>query len=248
MDDLAAGRSIRIIRIRRGWRQADLAAAAGVSRAVVSRIERGDIDRMPLRMLRAVFEEAGLRVLLDVRGTGADLGRQLGARHSAMHEAMARFFATLPEWVAAPEVTFAIAGARGAIDILAWHAATRTLLVIELKTELVDLQETVGTLDRKVRLAARVAAERGWVPTSVSAWLVVAEGSTNRRRVAEHAAMLRAALPVDGRTVTRWLRAPAGRVMALSFLSDVRVGSTASGFAAVNRMPARPSVRGERSG
>ncbi len=50
------------------------------------------------------------------------------------------------------------------IDILAWHAASRSLLVIELKTELVDVQETVGTLDRKRRLAAQVAAERGWKP------------------------------------------------------------------------------------
>ena len=43
-----------------------------------------------------------------------------------------------------------------------WHEPTRSLLVIELKTELVDLQETVGTLDRKVRLATQIAHEQGW--------------------------------------------------------------------------------------
>lgn len=35
-----------------------------------------------------------------------------------------------------PEVSFSIYGQRGVIDILAWHAATRSLLVIELKTEM----------------------------------------------------------------------------------------------------------------
>ena len=89
-----------------------------------------------------------------------------------MHEELARLFDALPDWVTAPEVTFAIYGERGAIDILAWHAPTRSLLVIELKTEIVDVQETVGTLDRKRRLAAKVAAERGWAPASISAWLL----------------------------------------------------------------------------
>jgi hypothetical protein len=40
------------------------------------------------------------------------------------------------------------------IDILGWHAAARMILVIELKTEFVDINETMGTLDRKDRLAA----------------------------------------------------------------------------------------------
>ena len=51
-------------------------------------------------------------------------------------------------------------GERGVIDILAWHAATRTLLVIELKTEIVDINELMGTVDRKRRLAATVAREQ----------------------------------------------------------------------------------------
>jgi transcriptional regulator with XRE-family HTH domain len=236
MDDLAIGRSIRLTRIRRGWRQEDLALAAGVSRATVSRAELGAFDGMPLGMLRRVCRAAGLRLTLEARGSGADLDRLLGAKHSAMHEGIAALFERLPDWVNVPEATFAIWGERGAIDVLAWHARTRSLLVIELKTELVDLQETIGTLDRKVRLAAKVAEDRGWRPATVSAWLVIAEGAPNRRRVAAHSALLRAAYPQDGRTITRWLRAPAGRVLAMSFLADARQGSTPSGFAAVNRI------------
>jgi transcriptional regulator with XRE-family HTH domain len=239
MDDLAVGRSIRAARVRRGWRQDDLADDAGVSRSTVSRVESGRFEAIQVGTVRRVCTSLGIRLLLEARGQGAELDRMLGARHSAMHEAVARLFAGLPDWVALPEVTFAIYGERGAIDILAWHAPSRCLLVIELKTELVDMQDTVATLDRKVRLAPKIAAERGWAPVSVSSWLVIAEGATNRRRVAAHAAMLRSAFPADGRTISRWLRAPNGPVAALSFLSDDRPGNAPSGFAAVQRVPTR---------
>jgi transcriptional regulator with XRE-family HTH domain len=236
MDNLLVGRSIRAVRIRRGWRQEDLADAAGVSQQTVSRVERGRLDGITLATLARVTTALGARVRVEVRGDGAELDRLLGARHSAMHEEMALLFADLPDWVSAPEVTFSIFGERGAIDILAWHAPTRTLLVIELKTELVDVQETVGTLDRKVRLAAKVAAERGWVPETVGVWLVVAESATNRRRVAAHRAMLRSAYPADGRAMTGWLAAPRGRIAALSFLSSTRQVSTNRGLAQVHRV------------
>jgi hypothetical protein len=160
-----------------------------------------------------------------------------------MHEELARLFDSVPEWTAIPEVTFSIYGERGAVDILAWHAPTRTLLVIELKTEIVDVQETVGTLDRKVRLAADIAAERGWKPATVASWLVVADSATNRRRVQAHRSMLRAVFPVDGRSILGWLRAPRGTVAALSFLSSTRGASVTRGFAPIRRVRRRrPSV------
>jgi len=49
-----------------------------------------------------------------------------------------------PEWQVFPEVSFSIWGERGVIDLLAWHPGRRALLVIELKTELVDVGELHG--------------------------------------------------------------------------------------------------------
>jgi transcriptional regulator with XRE-family HTH domain len=236
VDDLSIGRSIRAVRIKRGWRQADLAAASGVSQQTVSRIETGELDGLPLATLRRATSKLGIRLTIEARWQGAELDRLLAGRHSAMHDHMARLFESLPGWTAVPEVTFSIYGERGAVDILAWHEASRTLLVIELKTEIVDVQETAGTLDRKVRLAARIAAERGWQPAVVASWLVVAEGSTNRRRVAAHRAMLRAALPTDGRSVPGWLRNPRGSIAALSFLSPTRATSADRGLGRVHRV------------
>ena len=65
--------------------------------------------------------------------------------------------------VVAPEgAPFSVYGERGVIDMLIWHPARRALLVVELKTEIVDVNELLGTLDRKRRLAKRIARERGW--------------------------------------------------------------------------------------
>lgn len=243
MDDASIGTAIRAVRIKRGWRQVDLALTTGVSQSTVSRVECGQLGEVPVATLRRVVEPLGIRLTLDVRWRGGELDRLVGGRHSAMHEELARIFAALPEWTAAPEVTFAIFGERGAIDILAWHAASRTLLIIELKTELVDVQETVGTLDRKVRLAATVAAERGWRPQTVASWLVVADSPTNRRRVQAHGTMLRAAYPADGRTMPGWLREPHGSIAALSFLSSTHAAGTNRSLAPVRRVrPRKPSV------
>jgi len=236
MDDLAVGRLLRLVRVRRGWRQADVAQAAGVSRQTVSRLELGQLDEVALGMLRRVFAAVDVRVTIAPRGVGADLPRLADAHHSAMHEDAARLFATLGEWVAVPEVTFSEFGERGSIDIVAWHAPTRSLLVIELKTELVDLQDTVSTLDRKVRLAAKIGRDRGWEPASVSSWLVVAEGRSNRRLVARHEAFLRSRFPRDGHALLGWLRRPSGRIDALSFLSSDRSTSTGQRLAPVRRV------------
>lgn len=219
MTDREIGRAIRAVRIKQHKRQIDVAQEAGVSQQTMSRVERGRLDEVTLPVLRRIVDAIGARIVLELRWQAADLDRLLGARHSAMHEAVARMFARLAGWEPVPEVSFAIYGERGVIDILAWHAPTRSLLVIELKTELADIQETLGTLDRKVRLARSIAKERGWDATTVSAWLVVAEGSTNRRRVAAHSTTFHAALPDDGPAVRTWLGHPTGRVRALSFLA-----------------------------
>jgi hypothetical protein len=120
----------------------------------------------------------------------------------------------LPAWTRA-RGPFAIYAERGVIDILAWHPGRRALLVIELKTDLADMNELLGTLDRKRRLAVQVAAGRGWDPVTISAWLIISESRTSRRRVAAHEAMLKSALPDDRRTIRRWVRDPIGQVQPL---------------------------------
>lgn len=220
MTDKDIGRAFRALRIKKGLRQSDVARSAGVSQQTVAKVEGGRFAHLSVDLIRRVASAIDARVEINLRWQGADLARLVGGRHAAMHEAVAGIFAGLPEWVSLPEVSFSIYGERGIIDILAWHPPTQSLLVIELKTELADLQETLGTFDRKVRLAKTVAAERGWTARTVSAWLVVAEGSANRARAAAHQSMLRGALPDNGPAIRAWLTRPAGQVRALSFLAS----------------------------
>lgn len=149
MDDQRVGSTIRALRVRRQLTQDEVGGAARVSRYVVGRVERGRLAGIPLGKLQAITAAVGARLDTIVRWQGGDLGRLLNARHSAMHEVIARLFESLDGWTIEPEVSFSIYGERGVIDILAWHPVRRSLLVIELKTELVDLNDLMGSVDRK---------------------------------------------------------------------------------------------------
>jgi transcriptional regulator with XRE-family HTH domain len=217
MDDVGLGRRFRALRHRLGWRQADVGRAAGLSQDLISLVERGRIERVSIRALRrhAQALDAGLRIQLDFRG--ADLDRLLDEGHAALVGAVAERLAALG-WEVRPEVSFAVYGERGSIDIVAWHTASRTLLVIEVKSELASVEETLRRHDVKVRLAARVVHERfGWQPRVVARLLVLPEGSTPRRHVARHHAVLRAAYPTRGTDVGTWLARPSGTLAGLVF-------------------------------
>jgi len=222
MDDHRIGWSLRSIRVRKRWRQQDLDDRAGVSRWVVMRIEQGRLASIPMGKLRVVAGALDARIDAVVRWQGGDLPRLLSARHARMHEVMASFLQGMGDWEIEPEVSFSVYGERGIIDVLAWHPTRRMLLVIELKTEIVDINEMLGAIDRKRRIAARIANARGWEPVAVSTWVVLAESRTNRRAVSAHRTVLRSKLPVDGRTIPGWLSDPSRRIDALGFLPSVQ--------------------------
>jgi transcriptional regulator with XRE-family HTH domain len=240
------GAAFRAVRIKRGWRQVDVAMRAGVHRSVVSRIERGHLEHISIGTLLAVARVLEIQVTWTARWRAGDLDRVLAGRHARLHEAVAGWFAsTMPEWVLAPEVSFSIFGERGVIDILAWHPGHRALLVIELKTDIVDVNELIGSMDRRRRLAWQIARDRGWEPVSVSTWVLVAGGRTNRARLAAHRTVLRNAFPIDGRVVAAWLRRPDRPIDALSLWARADT-SPSSELAARHRVSVRraPGRRG----
>jgi hypothetical protein len=213
-----------------------------VSRTIVSRIERGTFGNLPLDDLLAVARTVSIRVDWKLISMDGDLDRLMNARHSGLHESVAQDFLSYAEWTFAPEVSYSIYGERGIIDILAWHQRSRTLLVIELKTAIVDVNDLMGKMDQKQRLAVLVARERGWNPRRVAAWVIVADGATNRRAVARHRTTLRAAFPTDGRVMRGWLRNPDNSVRAISFWSNAHSVGTKGGLAAVRRVR-RPGAK-----
>lgn len=219
MDDGRVGRALRAIRHHFGWRQGDVGERARVSQQAVSVAERGIIDAMPLRRLRQIARALDADIVVTVRWRGGDLDRLLDEGHASLIGAVLRSLEDFG-WEVRPEVTFSVYGERGSIDILAWHAPSRTLLVIEVKTELTSVEETLRRHDAKVRLAADIGRERfGWEARQVARLLVLPDVSTARRRVERHDAVLGRAYPARGSTVRTWLRAPASPMAGLLFVS-----------------------------
>src|SRR3954451_3293120 len=154
MDDQRVGTALRAVRIRRGLRQVDVAKRARVSAGIISSIERGHLEDVSTKALRRVAAALDVRVEITLRLRHGELERLMNSGHAAMHEALARHFSGLPGWVHAPEVSFAIYGERGIIDILAFHPPSGSLLVIELKTEFVSLEDLLSTMDIRLRHAS----------------------------------------------------------------------------------------------
>lgn len=226
-------------------RQSDVAGASRVSTSTVSRIERSHLDSLSLGAIRSVARALDIRLDLTPRWRGGGLDRLVNARHSALHETLAQGFRTTPAWKLMPEVSFSIFGERGIIDVLAWHEASRALLVVELKTDVVDVQELIGSIDRKRRLGWRVAEERGLSPLTVSCWVAIVAAGTNRRRVDRHAAVLANAFPVRGVRLRGWLRRPDGEIAALSFVPILHAGTSKQSRSTGRRVRRpQPSVNG----
>lgn len=198
---------MRALRRRRGWRQLDVARTAGVSQAMIARIERGTSDRVSVRRLEQVAGSLGARVIVRLDFNGEAIDRLLDADHAGLVEAIIRRLGGVG-WECLTEVTFSIDGERGSVDVLARHPETGAVLIVEAKTVVPDLQAMLATLDRKVRLGPRIARQAGWKCSFVGRLLVFADARTTRRRVAQHTVTFDAALPDRGAVVRQKLRAP----------------------------------------
>ncbi len=238
MDDRKVGEAIRRIRHELGLRQVDLAAAAGRAQATISEIERGHVGSMTVDSVRSVAAALGATLGLEVRWRGADLARLLDREHARIVESVVGVVRTAG-WEVTVEWSFSHFGERGSIDVLGWSPIRRALLIVEVKSQLVDLQDLLATLDRKARLAPKLlAGERGWRPEIVGKIVVVRDSTVTRSIVSAHARTFASALPARSRECRAWLRDPARPLAGLWFLSDI------TGDDSGTRSPASGRVRG----
>jgi transcriptional regulator with XRE-family HTH domain len=241
VDGIAFGRGFKALRMRRRWRQEDLATEAQVSRGAIARIEQGHAASVTVETLEKIARPLGARVICRLSWNGEGLDRLLDQDHAAIVEQVVRILRA-DGWLVATEVSFNIFGERGSIDVLAFHSESRVILVVEVKSVVPDVQLTLVTLDRKERLALQIANERGWHATTVARLLVVRDDRTARRRIEQHAATFGNAFPDRARTVRHWLSSPDAhrRLRGLWFLSGE---SQAVSKQRVRRRP-RPHERG----
>jgi len=226
MDGVRFGLAVRALRRRRSWTQAELARRAGLSQGLVSRVERGGAARLTGEVLRTLVAPLGARVETRLAWQGEGLDRLLDERHAAIVELIAARLSRR-RWEAAVEVTFNVYGERGSMDILAFHRATGSLLVVEVKSVVPDLQAMLSSLDRKGRLAPALAQGRGWNASTTSMLLVLPDEATPRRRVAQHASTFMSRFPVRSGEMRTWLASPVGAVGGLLFVTPPRSGGPA---------------------
>ena len=209
-----------------------LSGRAGVSRRAVSLLETGHADALRHREVSAIVATLGGRVDLRLLWNGPELDRLLDEAHAALGSSVKRRLERWG-WLVRVEVSYSQFGERGRIDLLAFHPATRTLLVIELKTELVDIQALLGSLDMKARLARGIAERIGWSPRGVVPAVVFLEDRTTRNRLARVEPLF-ARYDLRGRRALSWLRRPVPPPPSgLLWFTDVGVA----------RRPARPARR-----
>jgi transcriptional regulator with XRE-family HTH domain len=241
LDGFRFGRGITALRRRRRWRQQDLADASRVSASVIARIEQGRAGKVTIETLDRVAAALDARVSCRLTWNGEELDRLLDAAQAAVVEQVVRRLAA-EGWVAATEVSFNEYGERGSIDVLGFHPATRCLLVVEVKSVIPDVQATLMTLDRKVRLAPRIARPRGWTVESVGWLLAVRDDRTSRRRIEEHAAIFGTTFPHRIAHVRRWLARPVpdAPLRGLWFLPTDRQPGMKAGHRSAAPSVARP--------
>jgi transcriptional regulator with XRE-family HTH domain len=236
MDSIRVGRACRALRIRRRWRQRDLAEVVGVSRQLIAKVEAGRIDEVQVGTVRAIVEGLSASFDIGIRWLGEGLDRLLDAAHAGLVEEIVNRLQRV-SWETIVEASYSIRGERGSVDVLGLHRPTGEVLVVEVKAVVPDSQATIHSTDRKVRLAAEVARERNWPCKGVSRLLVVGESTTARRRIDQLDATYRSVFPARGRSVAAWLRQPAGHISGIWFLPFATQRGT------TNRVTGRQRVR-----
>lgn len=182
-------------------------------------LELQRLSRLTLDELDACFEVLDARLDLVVRYQGAAVERLLDEGHAALVTAFVRLLNHLG-WETQVEVTFNNYGERGSIDIVAWHSDRRTLLVVEVKSELGSVEGTLRPFDIKCRLAPKVVREQfGWQAAIVGRVLLLPEDRTARRAVERHRDVLDQKLPGRSRQLREWLHDPVGAVAGIWFLT-----------------------------
>jgi transcriptional regulator with XRE-family HTH domain len=203
-----ASRAVRALRKHRGWRQSDLARRIGRSRDVVHRVENDRLTGVTIGTVDRLVTALGGTLSIEVRWRGAELDRLVDRRHARLTNAASDRLQRLG-WIVHPEVSFNHFGDRGRCDLVAWHPGTRTLLVVEVKSAVGNLQEVLGRLDVKVRLSREIAAGLGLaIPASTLGAFVLPDQGASRRVIHDHAALFRR-YGTRGRHALAWLRRPA---------------------------------------
>ncbi len=248
MKDDRVGRIVKQVRVHAGWRQVDLGDRAGVSQRLIAEIELGRLDHITVGRLREVTAALDVSLEIDLWWRRGDIDRLLDRAHAALVEFVVGTMRA-NGWTVLTEATFNRYGDRGSVDVVGWHPASQTLVLIEVKSRIGDVQELQGTFAKKVRVAPReLERERGWRPRTVVRLLVVSDSHGARSVVNAHEATFDTMWPERSTAVKRFLRRPdrsPGFGGGIWFVPASALPTRASSAIAVQRVRRSRRARGE---
>jgi transcriptional regulator with XRE-family HTH domain len=213
---------IRSARLDLDIGQAELAAAAGISRAYLASIESGRANPT-VEVVDRLLSALGLEVVVAGRSPGLPEPRTADLVHARCSAYVHRRlvgagFACLRE---VPLLGGRILGGpiRGWIDILAFDPRTGSLYVIEIKTKLLDLGSVERQLGTYEEAAGSIARARGWSVQRIMGWLVCLDSQEIAGALRFNGPALRVAFPLRAHAMRRALAGepdvPEGRGLAL---------------------------------
>jgi transcriptional regulator with XRE-family HTH domain len=203
---LRLGASIRAVRTALGLSQRAFADRIGRSQAYVSLLERGLIGTLSVVELDRVCKSLGATLVLGVEAPVLIAGpRQRDAAHARCVAYVARRLRA-DGWLVEREVPVGSPSRPGWIDIVAFNPTSRVLLVIEVKTELVDLGGLERQLGWYVREAPRRAATLGWATEAVLGCVLMLSTTATDDRLRENAPGIRQVFPLRSRDLMNVLR------------------------------------------
>lgn len=172
-------RAIRDSRRQFGWSQRQLGARAGVSQPTVSRIELGRASALDLFAIERLLVALGVEARLSVRRPFVkDPPGQRDAAHARCSAYVGRRLEAAG-WEVGPEVEIGGGRIRGWLDLLAFDATSRRMLLVEVKTEIRDIGEIERTMAWYEREACAAARRFGWLPRELASTLLLLATESN---------------------------------------------------------------------
>jgi hypothetical protein len=200
--------SIASTRRRAGWSERELARRLRTNQAAIQRLEATDRPLLNVELASRAIELLGIRITVDANPLGlADRREQRDALHALCCGFVLRRLRR-DGWEPRAEVEVGDGRSRGWIDVLAYRPADRALLVIEVKTAIVDLGRTLRTVGWYARSAREAAAQLGWRPRTVTPALLVLCTVESDGRLTAQRDLVRESLPGTAAALAGWIRAP----------------------------------------
>ncbi|MEX2011610.1 MAG: helix-turn-helix domain-containing protein [Chloroflexota bacterium] len=176
-----------------GWSQRDLARKCGLSQTLIWRVETASAP-LSVNVMARIADALGLEVELSIRLPFIAGRPQRDAAHARCMDYVQRRLEAA-EWLVEREVEIVHGRSHGWIDLLGFDPRTRTLLIVEIKTEIEDLGRIERSLAWYGREAWASAKRLGWRPARTATWLLVLATDVNDDRIRANREGLAAAFP-----------------------------------------------------